>query len=127
MAQVPDGPAALPLSVRCSPDGRFVEAMRALVGRVGATAGEGAQTEAFVAALQQVIAWLLTHVPAQSGPIAFDFTRDGNALTADVRWSLAGARPPSVSDLPALAPADGEMTCGVEDDQVVCRVSCRCA
>ncbi|MBA2353901.1 MAG: hypothetical protein ACR2LU_05115 [Luteitalea sp.] len=125
MTQPEDGSAALPLAVRCSPDGRFVEAMRALVGRVAAAAGPGAQTEPFVLAMHQVIPWLLTRVSDDAATIGFGFAREGGALVAEMRWSPGAIPAPAATDLPSLA-ADVQVTCGVEGDQAICRVSCRC-
>lgn len=117
---------ALPLAVTYAPDSRLADAVRALVGRVGALAGGPPDTQPFAAAVQHVVTWVTEHRGAIDGDVAMVFDRDGDRLRGDLRWAASGATP----ELPALAtsPApDIEVACDVAGADVHCRVSCRCA
>ena len=116
--------SVLPLTVTCAPDDRLAAALRAVVGRVGATAGDGAQRQPFVEALQQGVAWAFAHADHIAGDLALEFARDGERLQGDVRWQAAGA--PLVTP-PATAVPGIEVTCDVDGAAVHCRVSCHCA
>lgn len=116
--------SVLPLSVTCAPDGRFAAALRAVVGRVGAAAGDGATGQPFVEALQRVVAWAFEHPDHIAGDLALEFARDGERLHGDVRWQAAGATRVTP---PASTTAGVEVTCDVDGAAVHCRVSCRCA
>lgn len=114
----------LPLSVTCAPDGRLAPALRAVVGRVGAAAGDDAHGQPFVEALQQVVAWAFAHADDIAGDLALEFARDGERLQGDVRWQTAGA---ALVTPPASATPGVEVTCDVDGAAVHCRVSCHCA
>lgn len=115
--------SVLPLSVTCAPDGRLAAALRAVVGRVGASAGDGTQSGPFVEALQQVVAWAFEHADHIAGDLALDFAEEGGRLQGDVRWLSAGA----ALVAPASPTLGVEVTCDVDGAAVHCRVSCRCA
>ena len=124
MTEPRDAAFALPLSVTCAPDDRFAEAVRALVGRVGALAADG-HAQPFATAVAHVVAWVLSHPDAVTGDVAMVFDRDGDRLLGDLRWASTdrGAMP----DTAAASSADIDVACGVEGAEVRCRVSCRCA
>lgn len=115
--------SVLPLSVTCAPDGRFAAALRAVVGRVGVAAGDGAGREPFVEALQQVLTWAFDHAHGIAGDLALDFAREGDRLQGDLRWQAAG----DAAVPPASASAGVDVTCDIDGASVHCRVSCRCA
>jgi hypothetical protein len=112
--------------VTYAPDGRLGDAVRALVGRVGALAGDSPQAQPFASAVQAVVTWLIEHRAAVAGDVAMVFAREGDHLRGDLRWSASG-------DLPRVpAPAgtstpDVEVACDVAGTDVHCRVTCRCA
>lgn len=122
MTEPPVEASVLPLSVTCAPDGRFAPALRAVVGRVGAAAGEAGR-ESFVGAMQQVVTWAMAQAETASGDLALEFARDGDALHGDLRWQATTSA--------TLTPPPGipgvEVTCDVDGAAVHCRVSCRCA
>ena len=124
MTEPRDDASALPLTVTCTPDAQLAEALAALVGRVGALAGDPARAEPFVTAVQRVVRWVADHPEAVSGDLALVFDRADGALLGDLRWAQGaeGGVPPAVA-----TPAGVEVTCGVPGDEVHCRVSCPCA
>ncbi len=126
MTEPREATAALPLSLTCSPDERFADALHALVSRVGALAaarpGEG---ESFTAAFDSVVGWLIARRQDVVGDVAIRFDRDGDRLLGQLRWVAAdGAR--TVPDTDTVASADVEVACDVHGPEVHCRVSCRC-
>ena len=124
MTERRDGGSALPLSVTCSPDDRFADAVRALVERVGALAGSADRAQPFRTAVEQVVAWLLAHRDAVAGDVAMRFDRDGEQLLGHLRWAASDA-----SSLPGPPPdpsADVQVACDRDGSEVHCRVSCRC-
>ncbi len=126
MTEPRDAAPALPLAVTYAPDGRLGDAVRALVGRVGALAGDSPHAQRFAVAVQEVVTWLIEHRAAVAGDVAMVFDRDGDRLRGDLRWSASGDTPA----VPALAEAsspDVEVACDVSGAEVSCRVSCRCA
>ena len=126
MTEPRDAAPALPLAVTYAPDGRLGDAVRALVGRVGALAGDSPHAQRFAAAVQAVVTWLIEHRAAVAGDVAMVFDRDGDRLRGDLRWAASGDTPA----VPALAEAsspDVELACDVSGGEVSCRVSCRCA
>ncbi len=123
MTEPREAASGLPLSLTCAPDSRFVEAVRALVGRVGATAGETALTDPFAAEVGRIVSWVLAHPEAVSGDVAMRFERDGDRLVGDVRWTGPGAPPP----VPDVVSSSGvEVACTPDGADIRCRVSCRC-
>lgn len=116
--------SVLPLSVTCAPDGRFAEALGAVVSRVGALAGDSERGQPFVAAVQEVLTWAFAHPDGIDGDIAVQFARDGDRLQGDVCWAASrdAAAVPS-----GVAVPDVQVSCDVDGAQVRCRVSCHCA
>jgi hypothetical protein len=117
---------ALPLAVTYAPDGRLADAVRALVGRVGALAGDPPHAQPFAVAVQQVVTWVIEHRASVAGDVAMVFERVGDRLRGDLHWSVAGGAP-DVPPLAATSTADVEVACDVAGADVHCRVSCRCA
>lgn len=126
MTEPHDAASVLPLSVTCSPDDRLADALRALVGRVGTLAGDAAQAQPFVTAVERVVAWVLAHPDAVAGDVALIFDRDGDRLHGDLRWGSSNGRP-ALPEAAAVRSTDVDVACDVEGAQVRCRVSCRCA
>jgi hypothetical protein len=126
MTESRDAAPALPLAVTYAPDGRLLDAVRALVGRVGALAGDAPQAQPFAAAVQQVVTWVTEHRGAISGDVAMVFDRDGDQLLGDLSWAAAGDAP-RVPALDGAASPDVDVSCDVTGAEVRCRVSCRCA
>jgi hypothetical protein len=125
MTEPRDAAPALPLAVTYAPDGRLADAVRALVGRVGATA-DSPHAQPFAAAIQGVVTWLIDHRAAVAGDVAMVLDREGDRLRGDLRWSASGDLP----EVPAPAGTstrDVEVACDVAGTDVHCRVSCRCA
>jgi len=116
--------SVLPLSVTCAPDERLAAALRAVVGRVGAVAGDGAQRQPFVETLQQVVTWAFDHADHIDGDLALEFMRDGERLQGEIRWQAAGAARVTP---PASTSPEVDVTCEVDGAAVHCRISCRCA
>ena len=125
MTEHRDAAPALPLAVTYAPDGRLVDAVRALVGRVGTLAGDPPQAQPFAAAVQEVVTWVTEHRALIAGDVAMVFDRDADRLWGDLRWSTAGDTP-ALPDLPARSTPDVEVACDVQGGDVHCRVSCRC-
>lgn len=125
MTEPREAASALPLSVTCSPDDRFADAVRALVGRVGALAGDPGRAEPFVAAIDRLVAWVLAHRATVSGDVALAFEREGNDLVGRVQWPAAG-HPPAMPDAQSLSLPGAEVQCDVHGAAVRCRVTCRC-
>ena len=125
MTEPRDIAPALPLAVTYAPDGRLADAVRALVDRVGALAGDPPHAPPFADAVQEVVTWVIEHRAAVTGDVAMVFDRDGDRLRGALRWSASGDTP----TLPALdsASPDVEVACDVSGAEVSCRVSCRCA
>ena len=126
MTESRDAAPALPLAVTYAPDRRLTEAVRALVGRVGALAGDPPYGQPFAEAMQEVVTWVVEHRAAVAGDVAMVLDRDGDRLRGDLRWSASGDSP----EVPALAGAstpDVEVACDIAGADVHCRVSCRCA
>jgi hypothetical protein len=126
MTEPRDDAPALPLAVTYAPDGRLADAVRALVGRVGALAGDPPHAEPFANAVQQVVTWVTEHRAAIAGDVAMVFDRDGQRLRGDMRWAASGDTP-TVPPLASASTADVEVACDVSGAEVNCRVSCRCA
>lgn len=126
MTQSRDAAPALPLAVTYAPDGRLADAVRALVGRVGALAGDPPNGQLFAAAVQHVVTWVTEHRAAIDGRVAMRFDRDGDCLRGDLRWAST-SDVPDVPALDAVATPDVELDCGATGTDVHCRVSCRCA
>lgn len=126
MTEPRDDAPALPLAVTYAPDGRLADAVRALVGRVGALAGDPPHAQPFAAAVQQVVTWVTEHRTSIDGDVAMVFARDGDRLRGDLRWASSGDTP-DVSVLTGAASPDVEVACDVSGADVHCRVSCRCA
>ena len=126
MTEPRDDAPALPLAVTYAPDGRLADAVRALVGRVGALAGDSPQAQPFAAAVQQVVTWVTDNRAAVAGDVAMTFAREGDRLRGDLRWSASGDTP-EVPPLAGAATPDVEVACDVSGADVHCRVSCRCA
>lgn len=119
-----DAPA-LPLAVTYVPDGRLADAVRALVGRVGALAGTPPGADAFAAVVQQVVTWATEHRSEIVGDVAMVFDREGDTLHGDLRWVAADAAP-DVPPVAASTSPDVHVACAVSGLDVTCRVSCRC-
>lgn len=117
---------ALPLAVTYAPDGRLVDAVRALVGRVGALAGDPPHAQPFAAAVQQVVTWVTEHREAIAGDVAMRFDRDGDRLRGDLRWAGTGPTP-HVPPVNGAGSPDVDVACDVSGAEVHCRVSCRCS
>ena len=126
MTELRDDAPALPLAVTYAPDGRLGDAVRALVGRVGALAGDSPQAQPFAAAVQAVVTWLIDHRAAVAGDVAMVFDRDGDRLRGDLRWSASGDAPEVLAPAGSSTP-DVEVACDVAGTDVHCRVTCRCA
>ena len=124
MTESRDDASALPLAVTCTPDSHLAEALQALVGRVGALAGDPARAEPFVTAVQDVVRWVADHPEAVAGDLALVFDRSDGTLLGDLRWARGGQ-----DGVPPAATSSGgvEVTCDVSGDEVHCRVSCPCA
>jgi hypothetical protein len=118
--------AALPLAVTYAPDGRLVDAVRALVARVGALAGDPPHAQPFAAAVQEVVTWVTEHRAAIDGDVLMRFERVGDRLYGDLHWAAAGATP-GVPPVRGAASPDVDVACDVSGAEVRCRVSCRCA
>lgn len=126
MTEPRDDAPALPLAVTYAPDGRLADAVRALVGRVGALAGDPPHAQPFATAVQAVVTWITDNRAAVAGDVAMVFAREGNRLRGDLRWAASGDTP----EVPALVGAttpDIDIACDVSGADVHCRVSCRCA
>lgn len=123
MTESPEAASGLPLSLTCAPDARFAEAVRALAGRVGATAGEAARAEPFAVEVGRIVSWVLAHPEAVSGNVAMRFERDGDRLVGDLRWTGPGDRP-AVPDV--VSSSGVEVACTPDGADIRCRVSCRC-
>lgn len=124
MTELRDEASVLPLSVTCAPDGRFAEALHAVVGRVGALTGDISRAQPFVERVQEVLAWAFAHPDGIAGDIALRFAREGDSLQGDLRWAASG----TTADVPGpVATPDVQVRCDVDGTQVHCRVSCRCA
>jgi hypothetical protein len=123
MTEPRDEAPALPLTVTCTPDGQLAEALQALVGRVGALAGDPSRAQPFVTAVQRVVRWVTDHPDAVAGDLALVIDRADGTLLGDLRWALGtqGGVPPA-----AASPVGVEVSCGVSGDEVHCRVSCPC-
>lgn len=126
MTEPRDDAPALPLAVTYAPDDRLADAVRALVGRVGALAGDSPQAQPFASAVQQVVTWVTDNRAAVAGDVAMTFAREGDRLQGDLRWAAAGDTP-EVPTLASAATQDVEVACDVSGADVHCRVSCRCA
>ena len=123
MTELREEVSALPLSLTYTPDGQLAEALEALVGRVGAIAGDGERAAPFVGTLQDLVRWLSAHPEAVSGDVALTFDRTADLLQGDVRW----ASPDGTAVAPDVTAADGvDLQCDVDGTQVHCRVSCSC-
>jgi hypothetical protein len=127
MTEPRDAAPALPLAVTYAPDVRLVDAVRALVGRVGALAGEPPRAEPFAAAVQQLVTWVTEHRATIAGDVAIRFERDGDRLCGALRWAATGAGP-HVPAVDGAATPEVEMACDVSaESEVHCRVACRCS
>jgi len=126
MTEPRDAAPALPLAVTYAPDGRLVDAVRALVARVGALAGDPPHAQPFAAAVQQVVTWVTEHRATIAGDVAMRFERDGDRLRGDLRWAGTDARP-DVPPVDGAGSSDVDVACDVAGAEVHCRVSCRCA
>ena len=126
MTEPRDAAPALPLAVTYAPDGLLGDAVRALVGRVGALAGDAPHAQPFAVAVQEVVTWVTEHRATIAGDVAMVFDRDDDRLRGDLRWSAAGDTP-AVPALGEASSPDVEVACDVSGAEVSCRVSCRCA
>lgn len=126
MTELRDAASALPLAVTYAPDGRFADAVRALVGRVGALAGDPPHAQPFASAVQQVVTWVTEHRATIAGDVAMVFDCDDGRLRGDLRWAASGDTP-AVPALDDASTPDVEVACDVSGAEVNCRVSCRCA
>ena len=126
MTEPRDAASALPLAVTYAPDDRLLDAVRALVGRVGALAGDPSHAQPFAAAVQQVVSWVTEHRNAVTGDVAMVFDHDGNQLRGELSWAAAGDEPrlPAIDGAPS---PDVDVSCDVAGAEVRCRVTCRCA
>jgi hypothetical protein len=125
MTETHDAASALPLAVTYAPDARLLEAVRALVGRVGTLAGDPPHAQPFATAVQQVVTWLTEHRTAIAGDVAMVFDRDGDRLRGDLSWAASGDSP-NVPSLDGAASPDVDLACDVSGAEVRCRVTCRC-
>ena len=126
MTETRDAASALPLAVTYAPDGRLLDALRALVGRVGALAGDPPHAQPFATAVQHVVTWLTEHRGTIEGDVAMVFDRDGDGLHGDLSWAASGDSP-HVPVLDGAASPDVNLACDVSGAEVRCRVTCRCA
>jgi hypothetical protein len=117
---------ALPLAVTYAPDGRLADAVRALVGRVAALAGDPPRAQPFAAAVQQVVTWVTEHRATIAGDVTMRFDRHGDCLRGDLRWAATGAGP-HVPAVTGAASSDVHVACDIAGAEVHCQVSCRCA
>ena len=125
MTEPRDAAPALPLAVTYAPDGRLGDAVRALVNRVGAMAGDVPHAQPFADAVQSVVTWLIDHRAAVAGDVALVLDREGNRLRGDLRWSASGDAPEVPAPAGTSTP-DVEVACDVAGTDVHCRVSSRC-
>ncbi|HTV03130.1 MAG TPA: hypothetical protein VMF13_21460 [Luteitalea sp.] len=124
MTELQEEASVLPLSVTYTPDGQIAEALGALVGRVGALAGDAERAAPFVTTMQAVMGWVEAHPEAVTGDVALTFDRTADLLQGDLRW----ASPEGAVVAPTVTAADGvDLTCDVDGTQVHCRVSCPCS
>lgn len=126
MTESRDAASALPLAVTYAPDSRLLDAVRALIGRVGALAGDPPHTQPFAATVQQVLTWATEHRAAIDGDVAMVFDRDGDGLRGDLSW-YATSEAPAMPVLDGAASPDIDVACDVDGAEVRCRVTCRCA
>ena len=126
MTEPREAAAALPLTLTCAPDDRLVGAIRALVGRVGELTGDPGQAERFAAAVDVVMAWVLTHPDRVAGDVALEFGCEGDRLLGAVRWAMPEGAPTMPDHAPESS-ADVQVACDADGAEVRCRVSCRCA
>lgn len=126
MTESRDAASALPLAVTSAPDGKLLEAVRALVGRVGGLAGDASHAQPFAAAVQQVVTWVSEHAASIDGDITIVLDREGDGLRGDLGWTGTG-EPPAVPSLDTAALPGVDVSCDVSGAAVRCRVTSRSA